>query len=457
MIQLENTPQNWGYKWKGQSMSNYLKKILAIALVACLFSVPAHAMKKSNTPKIARSKVAIIEAAEMGDLKKLKKLIKKDKSCVNKTDENGWTALLCAADHGYYDCLQVLIAAKAQIDVGNSEDATPLIFAAQNGRIDCVNALIAAKAQIDLGDKDDETALMHAAEQGKSDCVEALIGAGAQVNKTDKINSTALIWAANGGYPDCIAALIAAGAKIDHIDKYGQTALILAAHNGHPDSIQALIAAGADVAQALRFAIKNNNSLSIKHLLFSGVDANMPINSRNETALYLAAKKGSKDIGLELLLKQANANQARTDGITPLMIASQKGHLDIVNMLTKLKGSNVVDINAKAAGHQNVSALYLAVHNNQLDVVRVLLANKADVNITADNGYTPLMIAAHNGNVEIVELLLENGADHTLKNGKGCTAHDLASKNNHNHICETLESRNSKVDVQESVINNNNE
>jgi len=411
-----------------------------IALAACLFSVPAHAMKKAGAPKAAVSKIAIIEAAENGDLKKLKKLISKNPSCVNKIDGNGWTALICAADRGHLDCLQALIAAKAQIDVGNNEGATPLIFAAQNGHLDCVKALITAKAQLNLGDKDEETALMHAAEQGKSDCVEALIDAGAQLNKTDKVDSTALIWAASGGYPDCILALLAAGAKIDHKDKYGHTALTRAAENGHPDSMQALITARSDVAHALRFAIKYNKSLSIKHLLFSGVDANMPITSKNETALYLAAKKGNKDTVLELLLKQANANQANADGITPLMIASQKGHIDIVNMLIKLTGPKAVDSNAKAAGYRNVSALYLAVLNNQLDVVRVLLANKADVNITADNGYTPLMVAAHTGNVEIVKLLLENDADKALKNAKGCTAHDLAAKKNHHHICKLLES-----------------
>lgn len=311
--------------------------MLTIALVACLINVPANGM---NPPK-----VAIIEAARRGNLEKLNQLIKKDKGCVNRSDESGITAL------------------------------------------------------------------MYAATRGNLDCVKALINAGSKVNQADNDSLTALMYAASFNHHACIQALIAAGANASH---------------------------------ALRLAIKNNNLPVIKHLLCSGIDVNMPITLRNETALYRAAEKGKTNIVLALLLEQANANQARPDGITPLMIAAQKGHIAIVDMLLRLENDHAVSINAKAAGHQSVSALYLAAQNGKTNVVELLLRNGADLNITADKEVTPLMAAATKGHEKIVRLLLHYGADHTLKTQNGSTAYDLALKNDHNQICELLKSKDNK-------------
>jgi uncharacterized protein len=155
--------------------------------------------------------------------------------------------------------------------------------------------------------------------------------------------------------------------------------------------------------------------------------------------LCRAAQKGKTNIVFALLLNKANANQARADGVTPLMIAAQKGHIAIVDALIGLRDFYAVDINTKAAGYHNVSALYLAAQNGQTDVVALLLRNDADCNITTENGATPLMAAATKGHEKIAKLLLHYGADHTLKNEKGCTAHDLALKNQHHDVCKLLE------------------
>ena len=47
-----------------------------------------------------------------------------------------------------------------------------------------------------------------------------------------------------------------------------------------------------------------------------------------------------------------------------------------------------------------------AVLNNDVDLVKRLLANGADAKATSNYGYTALMIAAKNGNNEMVEILL---------------------------------------------------
>ena len=51
------------------------------------------------------------------------------------------------------------------------------------------------------------------------------------------------------------------------------------------------------------------------------------------TPLYVAAQNGHLDIVKALLEAGADRNQAMNSGATPLFIAAEKGHLDVVEML----------------------------------------------------------------------------------------------------------------------------
>jgi ankyrin repeat protein len=55
--------------------------------------------------------------------------------------------------------------------------------------------------------------------------------------------------------------------------------------------------------------------------------------------------------------------------------------------------------------------LVAAVYNPDLDVIKVLLKNGADINASNNYGYTALMKAADSDKTEAVRLLLENGGD----------------------------------------------
>ena len=88
-----------------------------------------------------------------------------------------------------------------------------------------------------------------------------------------------------------------------------------------------------------------------------------------------------------------------------MFIASQKGHLDTVEILASSHRASI-----DQADHQGVTALYGASQNGHSAVVKVLLEHRADPNRTANNGCTPLMASTTFGHTDVCRCLIKYGA-----------------------------------------------
>src|SRR5689334_2838325 len=73
-----------------------------------------------------------------------------------------------------------------------------------------------------------------------------------------------------------------------------------------------------------------------------------------------------------------------------------------------------------------LEALNRAALNGQLEVVKLLLENGANVNGQGKNGNTPLNCAIENLNPELIKYLLENGANVNARDESGVTPLHLA-------------------------------
>ena len=105
----------------------------------------------------------------------------------------------------------------------------------------------------------------------------------------------------------------------------------------------------------------------------------------------------------------ANVNATGEDGITPLMYASEKGHLDIVKILLYNKADpNIVPYSGR-------TALISAACNNQPEIVYNLLLYGANINAQDVDGATALIYASGYNHIYMVQYLLENGANPNLK------------------------------------------
>ena len=162
------------------------------------------------------------------------------------------------------------------------------------------------------------------------------------------------------------------------------------------------------------------------------------------TPLYIAAQNGHLNVVKYLVKKGADVNKT-THGNTPFIAAAARGHLDVVKYLVK-KGADV-----NKAYKDGITPLMIAAQNGHLDVVKYLVKKGADVNKADDNGFTPLYIAADKGYNKIVELFLEKGANLDQSNVDKSLA--IAKKNDNEVIATLLQNYIEKSNNQEEGKN----
>ncbi|XP_034622781.1 ankyrin-1-like [Trachemys scripta elegans] len=88
------------------------------------------------------------------------------------------------------------------------------------------------------------------------------------------------------------------------------------------------------------------------------------------------------------------------DGFTPLAVALQQGHENVVAHL----------INYGTKGKVRLPALHIAARNDDTRTAAVLLQNDPNADVLSKTGFTPLHIAAHYENLNVAQLLLNRGA-----------------------------------------------
>jgi len=138
--------------------------------------------------------------------------------------------------------LNVILAAKPELNVKNNKGRTAIMMASDNDHADCIKALAASGADVNAADADGVNAVMLAA-RGHAGCLAALKAAGANLNAKDSNGNTALMDAAVSGNRECVRILIAGKADVNAKRADGTTALGLA--KNYPGIISDLKAAGA--------------------------------------------------------------------------------------------------------------------------------------------------------------------------------------------------------------------
>ena len=137
----------------------------------------------------------------------------------------------------------------------------------------------------------------------------------------------------------------------------------------------------------------------------------------NSQELIAAAKRGDLP-KVWHLLPISDAKAVNEVGMSALMVASQRGHADIVALLMPVSDTQAKD------GEYGWSALAFAAAYGHVESVKILLAT-SDANSLSAYGRTALMAASWNAHHDVVKLLLPI-TDTGIKDVDGRTAADHA-------------------------------
>lgn len=221
--------------------------------------------------------------------------------------------------------------------------------------------------------------LADAVKQRRPNEVAVLLKQKVDVNARQADGSTALHWAAYRDARDVAEMLIRAGATVDVSNDLDATPLSIAAENGSGGIVETLLKAGAD-------ANRRTNGVP---------------------PLMLASNAGSVDAVRALLQHKADVNATEPIGDqTALMWAIVEGHPDVARVLIE----HGADVHARTKGGFT-PLMFAAREEDGLESARVLVAGGARVGEASKDGSTPLLIATVRGQSSIVKFLLEQGAN----------------------------------------------
>ena len=133
---------------------------------------------------------------------------------------------------------------------------------------------------------------------------------------------------------------------------------------------------------------KGNTEEALRIIQTSGIDLDAVLNKDGNTALIIASQRGYLDIVKALIAAGADVNAASKDGNTALTVASSNGHLEVVKALIAKRA----DVNA--ADKDGNTALILASHAGHHDIMKALIAAGANVNAVSESSFTALMGAS---------------------------------------------------------------
>ncbi|NBP01984.1 MAG: ankyrin repeat domain-containing protein [Proteobacteria bacterium] len=180
-------------------------------------------------------------------------------------------------------------------------------------------------------------------------------------------------------------------------------------------------------------AVREKDFEKMKNLLDQGVSI-FTKTPKGSSLITVAADAGYPKIFYYLMKKglECDVNHENSEGITPLMLAAQGGHFEIVRALL-IKGA-LVEPKCKLG----VDALFLAVDFGNLPVAQLLLAHNASVDTCNKDLNTPLMVASDRSDEAMVELLLQYKARVDLANEVGFTAFIYAAQAGNRKIANLL-------------------
>lgn len=413
-------------------------------------------------------------AARKEDVSMVRKLIKRGAN-VDLGARNGWTPLKSVAQQGNEELVRILLAAGADPNIPDASGYTALMNAAGGGHERIVKMLLDKGADPNLqcgeipeGAEEDQdwqvgrSALMEAAGSGNVAVAKLLLKHGANPDLKNDQGRTALHSAVFAGSPRMVRLLLEAGASPDVYgsDEEQRSALDLAvqrwvvadederggdldelvrllAKKGRPKDLSSLNETAVEIVEAgrpevLELLRKHGIRIDVddapqgasrlfalamagdhladgaRALLAAGANPNFRTPA-GMTVLHAAVRMNAPEMA-ELLVEAGADLLSRNDyGLLPVDLAAIYGYQELAQQLIGQMNARGTEVDQQDA--EGNTALMRAVQTGDLEPVRALIRQGADLGRRNLLGETPLSHAVCHDRVEIVRALRDAGAE----------------------------------------------
>ena len=271
------------------------------------------------------------------------------------------------------DAIKFLLVIGVNVDYTNEKGKTALLVASQQGHEEMVNCLIAANADVNASDVDSQSALIIASENNDVELAQVLLNAKANPNHQRIDGNTSLHIASYNNYYELAVTLIEFGADPLIENTKGDTPFLSSVRNNMLMVVKLILpnVSLSVLPSVLLPACRLGYVEMISYLL-------QHIDPPSAKRIHLSCANGD----LALVAEQIVSSGTIVDspivlGITPLMIASSCGHVEIVDCLIQAE---------------------------------------AHVNCTDQDGFPPLAYAITGSkSMAVLECLLQAGADPSIQ------------------------------------------
>lgn len=425
-----------------------------------------------------RGVTALHYAAELDDVELIKIILNQPKARINvKTLNMGSTPLVIAAGNGKLQALKYLLGKGADASITTNDGYTALMAAAESGTVECVEALLKdKKCSVNHQNCHGKNALMQGIQYPK--VVELLINI-TDLTQEDEGQWNVLHSACFSGSKEIVRMLIEKNVlDLNKPNKDGVTPIYCAIKQKHFDLVEYLIEMGASLSEftihytcgydhivisddsetfydrhdcpdelirpIISLASSLNRTKTLKKFLKRYIEINPHFGDYEKGAVGDALEAASNSGNLECVKVLIESNLVHeTSFITALCNSLRGNYFDCFEYLYKyissleymkdgLESSKIeiafvafdsgcleackllLNEGIDPNGHEPETFLMVASSNGHFEAVKLLIEHGADINTVHEEFGSALLLSTINNNYEVVKYLLENGADPTL-------------------------------------------
>lgn len=315
------------------------------------------------------------------------------------------SALSWAAGNGFGDVVKLLVRGGryprriiSLLLFGNSHEInsldaygrTPLFYAIWKGNAAVVEILLRAKARLDLTDKIGGSPLFYAMSYRREFIVNLLYAYGATATSEDKKVNQLFFTAVKTGDEQFVQLFLDAGFGIEsnslnqnhrEIKYEGDTPLHCAVRYGNINIVQLLLKYNADINSfdlnkrtPLSYAIEFKH-IDIMHFLVNrGADINL-IDAYTRMPLHFAIKSVNFGLIQFVIDTELNNNPVSKPKYMPILYAIESGNIDVIQFLID-RGADISSIDIK-----NRTPLSYAVQSRNLKLAHFLVDRGANIGL----------------------------------------------------------------------------